>query len=259
MLKEAMQIDPERVSGVIKRFISAKVGEAGACGVTLGLSGGIDSALTSLLCADALGKERVHALVMPDRESNEADVEDALSLAGTLGIECRRIDIAPVLETCKSSVGGGDRRSLGNLKARVRMTLLYYKANKENLLVAGTSNKSEFSVGYFTKYGDGAADMAPLGALYKTQVRKLAEHLGLPRHILDKEPSAGLWPGQTDEAELGLSYEVLDIVLLGLEKAMSHDAIAFELGMDVKTIKKVESLFEGSRHKRSLAQIPELG
>jgi NAD+ synthase len=174
--------------------------------VVLGLSGGIDSGVTAALCARALGGENVLCLALPCG-SSEQDTGDALRLAELLGVECRIVDLDPVLAVLVRSAGldGSDRLNIANIKARLRMTVIY--ANSAGRLVAGTSNYSEIQVGYWTKWGDGAADILPLGRLWKDEVCRLACELGLPGWLTDKTPSAGLWPGQSDEGEMGVSYE----------------------------------------------------
>ena len=196
----------------IEDFISKQVKTAGAHGVVLGLSGGIDSAVVATLAARALGPENVLALVMPSLVTKHDDVDDAELVAEQLEIATRIIPIKDILESYEPHISHDDL-AMGNLAARVRMCLLYYHANHFNYLVAGTGNKSEISIGYFTKFGDGGCDIQPIGDLYKTQVFELAGTLGVSRKIVNKKPSAGLWPGQTDEKEIGITYEKLDKML----------------------------------------------
>jgi NAD+ synthase len=190
----------------IEEWITGKVRSSGTRGVVLGLSGGVDSGVTAALCARAMGAESVLCLAMPCG-SSETDTEDAIRLAGLLGVECRIVDLDPVLSLLTESAGldPSDRLNMANIKARLRMTVVY--AWSARRLVAGTSNYSEIQVGYWTKWGDGAADILPLGRLWKDEVVQLAKALELPDWLTGKVPSAGLWPGQSDEGEMGVSYE----------------------------------------------------
>jgi len=219
----------------------------------VGMSGGLDSSVVASLCSEA-GKTM--ALIMPDSITSEESTKDAVELAENLSIGYEVInidDMVKALSPFKSRV------SEGNTKARVRMCLLYKRANEENCFVVGTSNKSEIMVGYSTKFGDGASDILPIGDLYKTEVRFLAKELGIPEKILKKVPSAGLYPGQTDEEELGIDYETLDLILKGLELQVNDDRIAEALNMPVSQIKRVREMVECSRHKRRAPYILKLG
>lgn len=249
-----MAEDPE---SKIVEFIRIMVEKAGADGAILGLSGGIDSAVTAFLGARAIGPERVLAILMPEKGvTPQGDMEDAREVAKILGIEEREIDIAPILK-CYSQIlplGQAPRVVAGNLKARVRMTLLYWHANLMNSLVLGTGNKTEVMLGYSTKHGDAAVDILPLGGLYKKDVRAMAERLGVPRRIIDKKPTAGLWPGQTDEGEMGISYQDADGILEGLEKGRSRENLSEAYGRE-----KVDLILERirrSQHKRELPAMP---
>ncbi|MCK4327381.1 MAG: NAD+ synthase [Candidatus Diapherotrites archaeon] len=185
--------------------------------VVVGLSGGMDSAVVAALCARALGKNKVLALIMPERR--DSHYRDALALAKQLGIDYKVIDIKPIVREFDKKCKPSDRTARANLRARTRMTLLYYYSNLLNRRVAGTGNRSEKEIGYFTKWGDGAADFFPIGHIYKTDLPKLARKLNIPKKIIRKKPSAGLWRGQTDEKELGLSYEKIDAALKGKKKS----------------------------------------
>ncbi len=246
---------------VIKKlvsFIREKVEEAKVNGVVIGISGGLDSATTAYLAVKALGRERVLGLIMP--YYNNQDVEDARLVCSSLGIECREIGIKPIVDTMVSQLGfQPDKRSLGNIMSRTRMVLLYAHANARNLLVLGTGNRSEFLTGYFTKWGDGASDYAPLINLYKTEVWEVAKLLGVPRRIIEKKPTAGLWEGQTDEDELGISYRLLDEILWRLvDLKMEKERIAEELEIPIERVQYVEALVKRSEHKRHLPIGPEL-
>jgi len=201
----------------IAAFIKSKVSESGANGTVIGLSGGIDSTLTAYLTVSALGPEKVMGLLLPEKGvTPKQDIDDALEIAKALGIEYKLIEISQVLDSFSSIIPAFDntaKTANGNLKARTRMCILYYHANLMNRMVVGTGNKTELLLGYFTKYGDGGVDIEPIGGLYKTQVRELSRYMGIPAKMIEKTPTAGLWPGQTDESELGVSYEMADQIL----------------------------------------------
>ncbi|NJE42973.1 NAD+ synthase [Thermococcus sp. GR6] len=249
-------LDYDAVIERIVSFIRGKVEEAKANGVVVGVSGGIDSATTAYLAVKALGREKVLGLIMPYYENG--DVEDAKLVCENLGIEYKLINIRPIVDEFEKAVGELDVKSKGNIMARTRMILLYAHANSRNYLVLGTSNRSELLTGYFTKWGDGASDYAPLINIYKTEVWELAKRLDVPERIIQKKPTAGLWEGQTDEDELGISYRLLDEILWRLvDLKMPKDKIAEELGIPLEKVEYVESLVKRSEHKRRLPLGPE--
>jgi len=179
------------------------------------MSGGLDSSVTAVLCKRALG-DAVRALILPCH-SDPLDQAHALLAAQTFDIITETIDLSPAFDVLVSMLPAGAQISIANLKPRLRMIALYYYANELDLLVVGAGNRSELLTGYFTKHGDGAVDLLPLGGLLKTEVREVARALGVPAEIMEKSPSAGLWQGQTDEGEMGLSYEDLDRALAALQ------------------------------------------
>ena len=235
----------ERISSWIKE----RVEEAGAEGVVLGMSGGIDSAVTAVLARMGLG-DGVLGLIMPCH-SNPTDLEHARLVAAKFGIETEYVDLTPTFDRLLEALPSGDRVAAGNLKARLRMAVWYYFANSRNYLVAGAGNRSEIKVGYFTKFGDGGADMLPLGSLLKTQVWELARELGIPEEIITKPPSAGLWEGQTDEGEMGISYDELDSILVAIE---SGDTVE----CNQEALARVRAMMAASQHKRKPIPICEL-
>jgi NAD+ synthase len=245
---------------IIQAFIVHSLRESGRKGVVLGLSGGVDSALVARLCADALGPARVLAVGMPDGKGGK-DLKDARKFAKGLGIEFRIVGIASIVTAIERRLKayGADQIALGNLRARARMVVLYYIANTEDRVVMGTGNKSEALIGYFSKWGDGGVDFLPIGDLYKTQVREMARHLALPPEIVDKVPTAGLWPGQTDEGELGITYDELDRILLGIELQLEPEAISEKAGVPLDHVKYVQGLVAKSVHKRKMPLIPKVG
>ena len=242
-------MDMEATSRKLAAWIGERVRKAGCRGVVLGLSGGLDSSVLAVLCQRACPRNTL-ALIMPCH-SIDADKVHAEKVAEKYSIPTRIISLDRVydslLETLPNIDGGEAALQLAgaNLKARLRMITLYYTANQLQYLVAGSSNRSELTIGYFTKYGDGGVDIMPLGNLVKEQVRELAGHLGIPPEIITKPPSAGLWEGQTDEAEMGLSYEVLDDYIL---TGNAPD--------DLK--KTIEAKKAASRHKCALPPIAPL-
>jgi len=246
----------ERVVERIVDFIKSCMSSSGARGVVLGISGGVDSAATAFLCVRALGSERVLGLIMPERGvTKDEDVEDALNVCKILGIKHRIIDISPIVRVFLENLEEGTKIAEANLRPRIRMAINYFHANTLNYLVAGTGNRSEIMVGYFTKYGDGGADFFPIGDLYKTEVWELANFLGVPERIIEKTPSAGLWAGQTDEEELGMSYAKLDTILKAVEKGHKPEEIPEKFGVSVEDVRRVLKLVEKSRHKREMPPV----
>ena len=236
----------------IVQFIKEKASP----GVVIGISGGVDSATATYLAVKALGKDKVLGLIMPYYENQ--DVKDAKLIAESLGIEYRIINIRSIVDAFQNSLNLNlGKKALGNIMSRTRMIILYAHANSLGRIVLGASNRSEFLTGYFTKWGDGASDYAPLINLYKTEVWEIAKRIGVPERIVKKKPSAGLWEGQTDEEELGISYKLLDEILWRLvDLKMSKEEIANELGIPVERVEHVEKLVKGSEHKRRLPQGP---
>ncbi|HIH72853.1 MAG TPA: NAD+ synthase, partial [Thermococcaceae archaeon] len=219
---------------------------------------GVDSATVAYLATKALGKERVLGLILPYYINQ--DVDDALLVCKELGIEHKLINIKEIVDQFEKSIGFElDRVSKGNLMSRTRMVILYAYANSKNYLVLGTSNKSEFLTGYFTKWGDAASDYAPLINLYKTEVWEIAKRIGVPERIITKKPSAGLWEGQSDEDDLGISYKLLDEILYRLvDLKMEKNKIAEELNVPMEKVEYVEYLIKKSEHKRRLPVGPKI-
>jgi NAD+ synthase len=204
--------------GRVEQMIRYAYWNSGCKGIVVGLSGGIDSAVAAAFCCRAIGPVNVLGLSLPTNVSNPADIADALELCRHLGIQHEVISIDPILAGFRTMPGFTETPYLlGNLMARTRMAVLYYYANRDCRLVCGTSNRSEYMLGYCTKYGDNAADLQPLLHLYKTDVYIVAQELGIPGPIMTKVPSAGLWEGQSDEKEIGLTYAEIDASLKALE------------------------------------------
>lgn len=229
--------------GQIEQMIRYAYWNSGCTGIVLGVSGGVDSAVAATFCCRAIGPDKVLGLSLPSYVSNPRDVEDAALLCSRLGMEQKIVSIEPMLEGFRAMAGySGNRYLAGNIMARVRMTVVYYHANVDNRLVCGTSNRSEYMLGYCTKYGDNAADIQPIVHLYKDEVYEAARELDIPDPILKKAPSAGLWEGQSDEDEIGLSYTEIDRSLRALEL---HQWRAV-----TPTEEKVLALVKKSEHKR---------
>jgi len=229
--------------GRVEQMIRYAYWNTGCKGIVVGLSGGIDSAVAAAFCCRAVGPDKVLGLSLPSQVSNPADLKDAADLSRKLGMTHKVVSIDPMLAGFKTIPEFVETPYLlGNLMARVRMATLYYHANRDNRIVCGTSNRSEYMLGYCTKYGDNAADIQPILHLYKTEVYMVARELGIPEPIVTKAPSAGLWPGQSDEGEIGLTYAEIDSALSSLEE---HAWRA-----ETPTEERVLALVKKSLHKR---------
>lgn len=245
------QITNEDAEGLIG-FIKSTVESAGCKGVVVGLSGGVDSATVTKLCADAIGAENVLNVFMPSRVTPVEDYKTTSELSTLWGTEYKVVDVQPAVDALAAVLLSGRETPLerGNISARCRMIVLYNLAKKRNYLVVGTSNQSELMMGYFTKFGDGACDMTPMANLYKTEVRQLARIIGVPEPIIAKPPSAGLWEGQTDESEMGIRYEDLDGILYDLEQDRSDSQIAIDTGLPIEEIDRIRRQVKSMEHKR---------
>jgi len=229
--------------GQIEQMIRYAYWASGCRGIVIGLSGGVDSAVAAVFCCRAIGGEKVLGLSLPSAVTKSSDIEDAARVCKTWGMEHRVVSIEPMLDGFRTMPAFKESPYLlGNLMARTRMAILYYHANRDHRLVCGTSNRSEYLLGYCTKFGDNAADLQPIVHLYKTEIYEIAEELGIPVSIRKKTPSAGLWEGQSDEEEIGLTYEEIDTSLRMLEL---HGWQA-----DTPHEKKVLELVKKSEHKR---------
>jgi len=260
--KEIPPLNSEHTAKIISDFIKTRVSEAKAKGVVIGISGGIDSAVVLTLAIRALGHEKVNAFFLRNKNSSPNDIQDIQDYCNSLGVNLTKINIQDLIDQFALSIDeleNTDKLEWMNIKPRILQTYLYFFANKKNCLVCGGGNKSELMIGYFTKYGDGGVDLLPIGDVYKTHVFQLAEYLELPSNFLNKLPSAGLKAGQTDEAEIGMSYSKLDSILFGLELFQTDQEIANHLKISLKTVKKVQSMIYKSEHKRRAPLIIKLG
>jgi len=249
ILKEIIDQDYTKIQQDIETFLKNSVSQNKADGVIFGLSGGIDSVSVAYLAAKIFGKKAL-ALVMPDSTiSPSSETGDALKVVGELGLDYKLIDI-DVIHKVYSNHLEPDERALGNLRARIRSNIIYYYANLKNFLVLGTSDKSEYSIGYFTKFGDGSADLLPISKLYKTQLREFAKMLGVPSNIITKKSSPNLWKEHIAEDELGITYEEIDSILYCLEKRSSIDEIIKKTEIKRESVEKIYQMRENSWHKR---------
>lgn len=259
-IRDRLWLNAELAVTVLAGFIRDAVETSRTKGVVVGLSGGVDSALAAALATKALGASRVHAFQLPYRTSNPDSLSDAEAVATAFELETTTFDISPMVDLYFEKLAEGeiDRVRLGNKMARERMSILFDQAKKLGCLVLGTSNKTEILLGYSTIFGDNASSINPLGDLYKQQVWQLARHLGVPEAVVDKKPSADLWPGQTDEGELGFDYASADEVLcLMFDLGLSPSEVV-DQGYPASVVSRITALEEQNRFKRRLMLIARL-
>ncbi len=251
------QITEEDVAD-LTGFIRSTIQKIGCKGVVVGLSGGVDSATVTKLCVDALGPEKVLNVFMPSRVTPAEDYKTTSELSSMWGTEYRVVDVQPAVDALAAVLLSGRETPLerGNISARCRMIVLYNLAKKRDYIVMGTSNQSELMMGYFTKFGDGACDVTPLANMYKTEVRQIARIIGVPEPIIAKPPSAGLWEGQTDESEMGITYENLDGILYDMEQDRTDPQIAADTGLPLSEIERIRKQVVSMEHKRLPAARP---
>jgi NAD+ synthase len=251
-----LQVNWRPLADEITNFIGKVVDGSGAKGVVIGLSGGIDSSLVAKLCAVALGKDKVLGAILPVDFTPPEDISDAKDLAGSLGIRVKLVSIQPGVDSFIKMLGltETDPRAkipLANIRSRLRMVTLYYLANVHNYLVAGTGDRSEDLIGYFTKYGDGGVDFLPISHLYKTQVRELAKYLRIPSRIVNKPSSPQLYPGHKATDEIPIDYDMLDLIQMMLfDKKLSPEDASKQTGSPVELVKDVMNRHLVSEHKR---------
>lgn len=256
ILAEIINQDYTLITKGIEKFLLEQIQKNKSHGLVFGLSGGIDSAVLAYLCKRVV-KEKTLAIIMPDTDiTPKNETEDALKIIASTGIDHRLIDIKPIVQEYTKHLEA-DERAKGNLRARIRTNILYYYANTRNYLVLGSSDKSEYLLGYFTKYGDGASDLTPIVSLYKLQVREIAKFLDVPKNIIQKKSSPHLWKEHEAEKELGTSYEEIDSALYCIfEKKLSIKDTVDTLQIEESRIEKIYQLHLDSNHKRSLQEKP---
>ena len=256
ILDELINQDYAEITKKIEEFLVKQVEENKAKGLILGMSGGIDSAVLAYLAKRVL-KEKTLALIMPDTEiTPKTETEDALKMIDSIGIEYKMIDIKPIVSEYSKYLEPNDWAK-GNLRARIRTNILYYYANAKNYLVLGSSDKSEYLIGYFTKFGDGASDLTPIISLYKVQVREIAKYLGVPENVISKKSSPHLWKEHEAEKEIGIMYEVLDTILYCIyNNKMSVGETVSKTEISREIVEKIQNLVKNSEHKRANAAKP---
>ncbi len=252
------KLNPAIALAMIDRFLQEELAKTGLSGFVLGLSGGVDSALACALAVHALGPGKVLAVKMPFRTSSPASEADADAVISQLGVRSERVDITPMVEAYFQGLPEAPPLRWGNFMARVRMAVLFDRSARGRALVLGTSNKTELLLGYGTWYGDTASSLNPIGDLYKAQVWQLARHLGLPEQVVTKAPSADLWPDQTDEGELGITYAEADAILYLLVDGRYTVEEVAAAGHPLTRVEKVLAMVEGSQYKRRLPIIAKL-
>ena len=250
VLNKIIEQDYSSISNKIQNSLKQKLEEIKSNGVIFGLSGGVDSVVTAYLCANSI-KDNTTALILPDSKiSPKEETEDAIRVVDELGLNYRLLDINLIHGSYAKNLEPDDK-ALGNLSARIRKNIIYYYANAKNLTVLGTSDKTEHLIGYFTKFGDGAADLLPISSLYKNQVRGLAKYLDVPDSIIKKKSSPNLWKNHFAEIELDASYEQIDCVLYCIfDEKISIDDTVKRTEIDKNTVEKIYNLYKKSKHKR---------
>lgn len=258
-LASRLDISPDLTRRLLVEFIRNETRKFGFKRVVLGISGGIDSALSATLAAEALGPENVVGLILPYKTSSPESEGHARLLIEQLGLPCDKIDITSMAEPLFERYKEMSNLRRGNVLARMRMIVVFDRSAMENALVLGTSNKTEYLLGYTTWYGDSAASIQPLGDLYKTQIRALARAVGVPAPIVEKKPSADLWPGQTDESEMGISYDLADQVLYLLVDERIDPERVIEMGFDRAFVERVVRTVRNMQYKRMTPVIAKVG
>ena len=256
---ESLAIDTQLVSELLGGFVRDEVTKVGFSDVVIGISGGVDSAVTTAIAVGALGAEHVHGLLMPYRTSSSDSVADAQLVCERFGVKPEIVDISQQIDAYFAGDPEASRARRGNKMARERMSVLYDVSFARNAMVVGTSNKSELLLGYSTIHGDAAYAINPIGDLYKTQVFSLAEHLDVPEPVRVKPPSADLWEGQTDEDDLGFTYATVDALLFALVDERRTPVELYDLGFDQQLVQKVIDRVQNSQYKRRPPLIAKVG
>jgi NAD+ synthase len=253
-------LDESEIASRLERFLTLKLKDSGLKGYVVGLSGGIDSSLSAAIAVRAVGSDRIYGLIMPCSSSSPSSARDALEFAAQFGIRTEKIDITPMIAAYYPDIKAIDPIRAGNKMARERMSILFDKAFERRALVLGSSNRTEICLGYGTWHGDMACSANPIGQLYKTDVRRMARYYGVSKAIMEKPPTADLWPGQTDEGELGLEYDRVDRLLeLMIDRGIANRKRLVEAGFSDKLIDRTVSLLNLTAFKRHLPEIADLG
>lgn len=254
----SLQLNENLVISLLEKFLKDEISNAGFSKGIVGLSGGIDSAVSTYLAVHALGRGNVKPIILPHRSSSKESLDDAILIGKELGIETETVDITGMVDSYSTEANVSEKIRIGNIMARARMIVLFDISMREKGLVIGTSNKTELLLGYGTVHGDMACALNPIGDLYKTQVRQIAGALGVPRRIIDKRPTADLWPGQTDEGELGFGYTEVDQLLYRMIDEGRTDSELEGFGFDMKFIFLVREMIRKSHFKRRLPLIAKI-
>ena len=259
---EKLSIDCHKTSKKVIKFIQNQLETTGLDGVIVNVSGGIDSAVTLHLAVQALGPEKVTAITIPERDvTPKSDITDVMLHCNQLNLTCNTVEITEILRVMRDIMPGydiTDRITTGNIRSRLRMIIAYHFANRERKLVLGTSNKTELLTGFFTKYGDGGVDLMPLADLWKYNIKELANYLKIPENIIKKPPSPGFYKGHTDEDELGMSYDNIDLILYGYEQGFTVKEISRETGIQESEIHRILGRVKANQHKRQIPLILRL-
>lgn len=255
-----MNIDIEQAISTSQRFITGKLLKSGLDGYVVGLSGGIDSAVSAALAVKAIGAEKVYAVLMPYKSSSKDSVDDAMEFVEKFKITSEIIEISPMIDAYYTDISQINKVRAGNKMARERMSILFDLSQKLNAMVLGTGNRTEIALGYTTWFGDSACSINPIGQFYKTEIRQIAKILDVPDSIINKAPSADLWAGQTDEDEIGVTYEQIDKLLVKIidENICSMSELE-SLGFETTDISRVISLINRYSFKRDLPEVSPLG
>jgi len=250
-----LAINCDEITPKIHKFILETVEKTGLNGVTVNISGGIDSAVTLHLAVQALGPERVTAITIPERDvTPQRDITDVMLHCKQLNLTCNTVEITPILHVMRDILPGydiTDRITCGNIRSRLGMLIAYHHANIEGRLVIGTSNKTELLTGFFTKYGDGGVDFMPLGDLWKYNIKQLARYLKIPENIIQKAPSPGFYDGHTDEDELGMTYDNIDLILYSFERGLTINEISQDLSIEESEVTRILNRVKANQHKRA--------